>query len=234
MTALTNAGTIPENADYAVVLEPSGTVIGSLNEDFAIETLPGDVFQLGLHSWRILRVESDRIRVEDAGGQPPTIPFWIGEAPARTDALSAAVSRLRETVGRLVANGNGYRNGSGTGNDSGSGGGNDSGSGGSDAGKAAFAGAGSRRSEGPAPTVGTRGAEAQRPSTDEGGDPAAGDGGSRAGGGDADGTGTSLAAGIRAGRRLGDRRGRAPGGGGPPARGLPRGRAGRPRRDADR
>ena len=103
LAALTNAGTIPENADYAVILEPSGTVIGTLNEDFAIETLPGDIFQLGLHSWRILRVESDRIRVEDAGGQPPTIPFWIGEAPARTDALSAAVSRLRETVGRLVA-----------------------------------------------------------------------------------------------------------------------------------
>ena len=103
MAALTNAGTIPENADYAVVLEPSGTVIGTLNEDFAIETLPGDIFQLGLHSWRILRVESDRIRVEDAGGQPPTIPFWIGEAPARTDALSGAVSRLRESVGGLVA-----------------------------------------------------------------------------------------------------------------------------------
>ena len=103
MAALTNAGTIPENADYAVVLEPPGTVIGTLNEDFAIETLPGDIFQLGLHSWRILRVESDRIRVEDAQGQPPTIPFWIGEAPARTDALSGAVSRLRETVGRLVA-----------------------------------------------------------------------------------------------------------------------------------
>ena len=103
MAALTNAGTIPENADYAVVLEPAGTVIGTLNEDFAIETLPGDIFQLGLHSWRILRVESDRIRVEDAGGQPPTIPFWIGEAPARTDALSGAVSRLRETVGQLVA-----------------------------------------------------------------------------------------------------------------------------------
>ena len=195
MTALTNAGTIPENADYAVVLEPSGTVIGSLNEDFAIETLPGDIFQLGLHSWRILRVESDRIRVEDAGGQPPTIPFWIGEAPARTDALSAAVSRLRETVGRLVANGNGYRNGSGKG----SGKGNDRSSdcgGGSDAGKAAFASAGDRCSEGPPPTVGTRGAEARPPSPDEGGDPAAGEGGSGAGGGDTDGTGTSLAAGI--------------------------------------
>ena len=71
LAALTNAGTIPENADYAVVLEPSGTVIGTLNEDFAIETLPGDIFQLGLHSWRILRVESDRIRVEDAGASRP-------------------------------------------------------------------------------------------------------------------------------------------------------------------
>ena len=111
MAALTNAGTIPENADYAVVLEPSGTVIGTLNEDFAIETLPGDIFQLGLHSWRILRVESDRIRVEDAGGQPPTIPFWIGEAPARTDALSGAVSRLRESVGCLVAGGDGLADG---------------------------------------------------------------------------------------------------------------------------
>ena len=111
MAALTNAGTIPENADYAVVLEPAGTVIGTLNEDFAIETLPGDIFQLGLHSWRILRVESDRIRVEDAGGQPPTIPFWIGEAPARTDALSQAVSRLRETVGHLVAGGDGLADG---------------------------------------------------------------------------------------------------------------------------
>ncbi len=103
LTALTNAGTIPENADYAVVLEPSGTVIGSLNEDFAIETLPGDVFQLGLDSWRILRVESGRVRVEDAHGQPPTIPFWIGEAPPRTEALSAAVSELRAAVGRLAA-----------------------------------------------------------------------------------------------------------------------------------
>ena len=102
MTALLNAGTIPENADYRVVLEPGGTTIGTVNEDFAIESLPGDVFQLGLHAWRILRVEFDRIRVEDAGGQPPTMPFWLGEAPARSAALSAAVSRLRAMVGRRV------------------------------------------------------------------------------------------------------------------------------------
>ena len=102
MTALLNAGTIPENADYRVILEPGGTTIGTVNEDFAIESLPGDVFQLGLHAWRILRVEFDRIRVEDAGGQPPTMPFWLGEAPARSAALSAAVSRLRATVGQRV------------------------------------------------------------------------------------------------------------------------------------
>ena len=102
MTALLNAGTIPENADYGVILEPGGTTIGTVNEDFAIESLPGDVFQLGLHSWRILRVEFDRIRVEDAGGQPPTMPFWLGEAPARSTALSAAVSRLRATVGQRI------------------------------------------------------------------------------------------------------------------------------------
>ena len=102
MTALLNAGTIPENADYRVILEPGGTTIGTVNEDFAIESLPGDVFQLGLHAWRILRVEFDRIRVEDAGGQPPTMPFWLGEAPARSATLSAAVSRLRATVGQRV------------------------------------------------------------------------------------------------------------------------------------
>ena len=102
MTALLNAGTIPENADYRVILEPGGTTIGTVNEDFAIESLPGDVFQLGLHAWRILRVEFDRIRVEDAGGQPPTMPFWLGEAPARSATLSAAVSRLRATVDQRV------------------------------------------------------------------------------------------------------------------------------------
>src|SRR5207247_6233904 len=85
-------------ADYAVVLEPEGTVVGSVNEDFAIESMAGDIFQLGNTSWRILRVEPGRVRVEDARGQPPRIPFWIGEAPGRTAELSASVSRLREEV----------------------------------------------------------------------------------------------------------------------------------------
>jgi ATP-dependent Lhr-like helicase len=102
LAAITSGGAIPDTADYAVVLEPSGLVIGSVNEDFAIESLQGDIFQLGNTSWRVLRVEQGKVRVEDAHGQPPTIPFWLGEAPARTHELSAAVSRLREEVANRV------------------------------------------------------------------------------------------------------------------------------------
>jgi len=98
LTAITSGGAIPDTADYAVVLEPSGLVIGSVNEDFAIESLQGDIFQLGNTSWRVLRVEQGKVRVEDAAGQPPSIPFWLGEAPSRTHELSNAVSRLREEV----------------------------------------------------------------------------------------------------------------------------------------
>lgn len=96
LTAVTNGGTIPDNADFDVLLEPEGHIIGTLNEDFAIESLQGDIFQLGNHSYRILRVESSKVRVEDARGQPPNIPFWLGEAPARSEEFSLAVSRLRE------------------------------------------------------------------------------------------------------------------------------------------
>ncbi|MFC3130146.1 DEAD/DEAH box helicase [Coralloluteibacterium stylophorae] len=104
--AVTSGGAIPDTADYDVVLEPAAQRIGSVNEDFAVESLAGDVFQLGNQSYRILRVERGRVRVEDAQGQPPNIPFWIGEAPGRSDALSSAVSRLRTEVGaRLEAGG---------------------------------------------------------------------------------------------------------------------------------
>jgi ATP-dependent Lhr-like helicase len=98
LTAITCGGAIPDNADYQVVLEPAGLFIGTLTEDFAIESAAGDIFQLGNCSYRILRVEAGRVRVEDARGQPPTVPFWIGEAPARSIELSAAVSRLRAEV----------------------------------------------------------------------------------------------------------------------------------------
>jgi ATP-dependent Lhr-like helicase len=106
LTALTSGGAIPDNADYDVVLEPAGQLVGTVNEDFAVESLAGDIFQLGNASYRILRVEAGRVRVDDAHGQPPTIPFWLGEAPARTDELSYAVSRLRDEIaGRLDGSG---------------------------------------------------------------------------------------------------------------------------------
>jgi ATP-dependent Lhr-like helicase len=96
ITAMSSGGAIPDNADYQVVLEPEGTLVGTLNEDFAIESNGGDIFQLGTASWRILRVGGGVVRVADAKGAPPTIPFWLGEAPARTFELSAEISRVRE------------------------------------------------------------------------------------------------------------------------------------------
>jgi ATP-dependent helicase Lhr and Lhr-like helicase len=102
LTAITCGGAIPDNADYQVILEPAGIFVGTLNEDFAIESLAGDVFQLGNTSYRVLRVEAGRVRVEDAKGQPPSIPFWLGEAPARTDELSMSVSRLRADIEALL------------------------------------------------------------------------------------------------------------------------------------
>ncbi len=103
LTALTSGGAIPDNADYRVILEPSETFVGTVNEDFAVESLAGDIFQLGNASWRILRVNSGVVRVEDAKGQPPGIPFWLGEAPARTSELSQAVSDLRVEIEKLLA-----------------------------------------------------------------------------------------------------------------------------------
>ena len=100
LAALTSGGAIPDNANYDVVLEPEGTLIGSVDEDFAIESMAGDVILLGNSSWRIRRVEAGRLRVEDAAGQAPTIPFWLGEGPARTRELSAEVGALREEVAR--------------------------------------------------------------------------------------------------------------------------------------
>lgn len=102
LTAITSGGTIPDTGDYSVLLEPQGLQVGTLNEDFAIESMAGDVFQLGNQSYRILRVEPGRVRVEDAQGMPPSIPFWLGEAPGRSDELSAGVSRLREQVEWLL------------------------------------------------------------------------------------------------------------------------------------
>lgn len=98
INALMSGGTIPDQFDYDVIMEPTETFIGTLNEDFAIESTAGDIVQLGNNSWRILRVEKGKIRVEDAQGLPPTMPFWFGEAPGRTAELSASLSRLRQEV----------------------------------------------------------------------------------------------------------------------------------------
>jgi ATP-dependent Lhr-like helicase len=98
MAAIMSGGAIPDNADYRVVLEPEGTFIGSVNEDFAVESMAGDIFQLGNLSWRIQQVQRGTVRVEDARGQPPNIPFWLGEAPARSPELSLAVAELRRDV----------------------------------------------------------------------------------------------------------------------------------------
>ena len=98
LTAITSGGTIPDNSDFQVLLEPENVVVGTVNEDFAVESLQGDIFQLGNTAYQIIRVERGVVRVEDAHGQPPTIPFWLGEAPARTDELSQSVSRFRTEI----------------------------------------------------------------------------------------------------------------------------------------
>lgn len=101
LTAITNGGAIPENFDYEVLLEPTDLRVGTVHEDFAIESSPGDIFQLGNTSYQIVKVDPGAVRVQSAHGLPPTIPFWLGEAPSRTDELSFAVSRLRERIAEV-------------------------------------------------------------------------------------------------------------------------------------
>ena len=107
LTALTSGGAIPDRADYRVVMDHDETFVGTLDEDFAIESMPGDIFQLGNTSWQIERIDSrnGQVRVHDARGKPPSIPFWFGEAPARSAELSEAVSRVREEVDARVRSG---------------------------------------------------------------------------------------------------------------------------------
>lgn len=103
LAAVTSGGAIPDNNNYAVIQWPEETPVGTVDEDFAIESSAGDIFQLGNTSWRIRRVEAGRVVVEDARGQPPTIPFWVGEAPARTRELSDEVSALRGEIDARLA-----------------------------------------------------------------------------------------------------------------------------------
>ncbi len=101
LAAITSGGAIPDNANYLVKADPDETIVGDLDEDFAVESSRGDIFLLGNTSWRIRRVESGVVRVEDAHGAPPTVPFWRGEAPARSDELSAALSDLRVRIAEM-------------------------------------------------------------------------------------------------------------------------------------
>ena len=103
LLAITSGGAIPENANYLVKVDPDETIIGNLDEDFAVESNRGDIFLLGNTSWRIQRVEAGVVHVQDAAGMPPTIPFWRGEGPGRSDELSDSVSELRELVGARPA-----------------------------------------------------------------------------------------------------------------------------------
>ncbi|HEX7254126.1 MAG TPA: DEAD/DEAH box helicase [Thermoanaerobaculia bacterium] len=96
LAALLSGGAIPDTADYQVRLEPEGTLVGTVNEDWAVESNGGDIFQLGNASWRVIRIEPGIVRVADAKGQPPTLPFWLGEAPGRTRELAAEIGSVRE------------------------------------------------------------------------------------------------------------------------------------------
>ena len=106
LAAITSGGAIPETALYTVVAEPDGIMVGTLDEDFAVESNAGDIVLLGNTSWRVRRVEgkSGRVLVEDAHGAPPTVPFWLGEAPARTEELSSHVANLRREISERLEN----------------------------------------------------------------------------------------------------------------------------------
>ena len=98
LAAIGGAGAIPDTGEYRVVLDPEGVTVGTLDEDFAIESMAGDVFLLGTHAWRVTRVETSTVRVVDADGAAPTIPFWFGESPGRTIELSGEVGRLHQRL----------------------------------------------------------------------------------------------------------------------------------------
>ena len=105
LAAVMSGGAIPETGDYRVVADPDDTFVGTVNEDWAVESMAGDIFLLGSHSWQIRRVEPGIVRVRDAGDTPPTVPFWLGEAPARTRELSEEVSTLRMRVDGFLSSG---------------------------------------------------------------------------------------------------------------------------------
>ena len=102
LAAITSGGAIPETAQFRVITEPEGTYVGSVDEDFAVESMAGDIFLLGNTSWRICAIRNGEVIVRDAEGAPPSIPFWVGEAPGRTVELSAQISKLRHEIAQRI------------------------------------------------------------------------------------------------------------------------------------
>lgn len=104
LIAITSGGAIPDNGLFTVIAEPDGVMVGTLDEDFAVESNRGDIILLGTTSWQIKRIESaaGKVLVENAKGAPPSVPFWRGEAPARTKELSLHVSELREKINAML------------------------------------------------------------------------------------------------------------------------------------
>ncbi|MDD4933928.1 MAG: DEAD/DEAH box helicase, partial [Methylacidiphilaceae bacterium] len=111
LAALLNGGSIPDAGDYTVVADPEGITLGTVNEDFAVESLPGDIFALGNTSWRLRKIERGVVRVEDAHGEAPTIPFWLGELPGRSRELSASAGAVRRRVDQWLAQAEGRARG---------------------------------------------------------------------------------------------------------------------------
>ena len=105
MIAISNGGAIPDTALFNVILQPDNVQIATLDEHFAVDSSPGDVILLGNNSWRVQRIEAaGQVHVEDAHGAPPSVPFWTGEAPQRTDVLSDGVSDLRSAISERTRN----------------------------------------------------------------------------------------------------------------------------------
>ena len=105
LAAITSGGAIPDNSMYTVFMEPEHTVVGTVDEDFAVESMRGDIFLLGNTSWRIRSIRGGAVQVEDAKGSPPNVPFWRGEAPSRTMELSQRVAEVREKIASFISEG---------------------------------------------------------------------------------------------------------------------------------
>jgi ATP-dependent helicase Lhr and Lhr-like helicase len=95
--ALLNGGTIPDSGQFAVVTR-RGLRLGELDEEFVFERRVGDTFTLGTNSWRIDKIDLDRVIVLPAEGAPAMTPFWRGEQTGRTFDLGLAQGAFLRTL----------------------------------------------------------------------------------------------------------------------------------------